>query len=238
MNRTYLETADIEKLEQAAKCYRDRLLVRVLFHLGCRISEALALDIKDINFIAGTITILHLKLHINITCPQCNARLGKSHTFCLKCGTKVSEAVVKEMEHRKVRTIPLDKETLTMLKDYVQNGGPVKRGDRNLIFSFNRHRGWQIIRECANRAGLPKLVNPESGKIHSVSPHKLRDAFAVNAMKSDSTGDGMRMLQQHLGHANFNTTAKYRKVSGDEQRDWYSKLWPNEVKLKDDTTQT
>ena len=169
MNRTYLETADIEKLEKAAKCYRDRLLVRVLFHLGCRISEALALDIKDINFIAGTITILHLKLHINITCPQCNAPLGKSHSFCPKCGIKVNEAVVKEMEHRKVRTIPLDQETLTMLKDYVQNGGPVKRGDRNLIFGFNRHRGWQIIRECANRAGLPKLVNPESGKIHSVS---------------------------------------------------------------------
>ena len=70
------------------------------------------------------------------------------------------------------------------------------------------------------------------------APINYRDAFAVNAMKSDSTGDGMRMLQQHLGHANFNTTAKYRKVSGDEQRDWYQKLWPDEVKPKDDSTQT
>src|SRR5271157_213966 len=146
--KAYLEPEEIQKLENAAQFLRDKILIRILFYLGCRISEALALDVKDINFIAGTITILHLKLHINITCPQCNARLGKSHTFCPKCGTKVSEAVVKEMEHRKVRTIPLDKETLTMLKDYVQNGGPVKRGDRNLIFSFNRHRGWQIIREC------------------------------------------------------------------------------------------
>jgi integrase/recombinase XerD len=125
-----------------------------------------------------------------------------------------------------------------MLKDYIQRGGPVKRGDRSLIFGFNRGRAWQIIRDCANRARLPKLVNPESGKIHGVSPHKLRDAFAVNAMKLDSTGDGMRMLQQHLGHANFNTTAKYRKVSGDEQRDWYQRLWQNEVKPKDDSSQT
>jgi len=142
------------------------------------------------------------------------------------------------MEHRKVRTIPLDQETLAMLKDYIQRGGSVKRGDRDLIFGFNRHRGWQIIRECANRAGLPKLVNPESGKIHGVSPHKLRDAFAVHAIKTNNSGDGLRLLQEHLGHANFNTTAKYRKVSGEEQRDWYQKLWQNEVKPTDDTTQT
>jgi integrase/recombinase XerD len=236
--KAYLEPEEIQKLEDAAKFLRDKILIRILFHLGCRISEALGLDVKDINFDACTITILHLKLHINIACPQCNARLSKSHTFCPGCGIKVNEAVAKEMEHRKVRTIPLDQETLAMLNDYIQRGGPVNRGDRNLIFGFNRHRGWQIIRECANRAGLPKLVNPETGKIHGVSPHKLRDAFAVNAMKSDSSGDGLRLLQTHLGHANFNTTAKYRKVSGEEQRDWYQKLWENEAKPQDDTTQT
>jgi integrase/recombinase XerD len=32
-------------------------------------------------------------------------------------------------------------------------------------------------------------------------------------------------LQQHLGHSSFNTTAKYRKVAGDEHREWYRKLW-------------
>ena len=69
------------------------------------------------------------------------------------------------------------------------------------------------------------MVNPESGKVHNITPHKLRDAFAVNAMKHDDSGDGLRLLQEHLGHANFNTTAKYRKVSGDEQNDWYQKLW-------------
>jgi integrase/recombinase XerD len=236
--KAYLEPEEIQNLENAALFLRDKILIRILFHLGCRISEALALEVKDINFNASTITILHLKSRINLTCPQCNTRLSRSHTFCPKCGVKVSEAVAKEMEHRKVRTIPLDQETLAMLKDYIQRGGSVKRGDRDLIFGFNRHRGWQIIRECANRAGLPKLVNPESGKIHGVSPHKLRDAFAVHAIKTNNSGDGLRLLQEHLGHANFNTTAKYRKVSGEEQRDWYQKLWQNEVKPTDDTTQT
>ena len=94
-----------------------------------------------------------------------------------------------------------------------------------LLFGINRHRAWQVVRECAERAGLPNLINPETGRIHGVSPHRLRDAFAVHAMKINDSGDGLRLLQEQLGHASFNTTAKYRKVAGEELREWYQKLW-------------
>jgi len=95
----------------------------------------------------------------------------------------------------------------------------VTRGGRRLIFGFNRHRAWQIVRECAEKAGLPRLVNPETGKVRNVSPHRLRDAFAVHAVKLNDTGDGLRLLQEYLGHQSFDTTAKYRKVAGNELKD-------------------
>ena len=82
-----------------------------------------------------------------------------------------------------------------------------------------------LIRECAQIANLPRLVNPETGMTRGISPHRLRDAFAVHAVKTNDSGDGLRLLQEHLGHVSFNTTAKYRKVSGAEHRDWYQKLW-------------
>jgi len=44
-------------------------------------------------------------------------------------------------------------------------------------------------------------------------------------MKMDDSGDGLRLLQQHLGHASFDTTVRYRKVAGEEQRKWYERLW-------------
>jgi integrase/recombinase XerD len=138
--------------------------------------------------------------------------------------------VAKEQEHRRVRTLPLDKDTLEMLKDYIKRGGPIKHGNKILIFGITRHRAWQIVKECAEKAGLPKLINPETGKVHNISPHKLRDAFATHAIKLDDSGDGLRLLQEHLGHASFNTTAKYRKVAGEELKDWYSKLWAKGVK--------
>lgn len=230
MNKAYLEVDEVKRLEEAAQYLRDKLLIRLLFHLACRISEALALEVKDIDFDTSTITIEHLKARIKLTCPKCGARLGKSHTFCPKCGIKVEKAVAKELEHRRMRTLPLDKATLRLLKRYIKRSGPVRRGGRTLIFNINRHRAWQIVKECAERAGLPKLINPETGKVHNVSPHRLRDAFAVHAVKFDDSGDGLRLLQEHLGHVSFNTTARYRKVAGEELKGWYDRLWQEEGK--------
>ena len=226
--KSYLETEEVSMLEEATTNLRDRLLVRVLFRLGCRVSEAIALTVGDIDLKQRTVTILHLKTRLKLTCPGCNTRLGRSHTFCPHCGAKVEEALARQQEYHRRRVLPIDSDTLGILQQYIRRGGPVIRDGKKLIFGINRHRAWQIIRDCAQKAALPDLVNPETGRVHNVSPHRLRDAFAVHAVKKNDSGDGLRMLQEHLGHASFNTTAKYRKVSGAEHRDWYNKLWGQE----------
>ena len=169
--------------------------------------------------------IKHLKARLKLSCTECGQRLGRSHAFCPKCGGKIGKAQTEQQEQRRQRVLPVDNEILSMLKEYVQRGGPVSREGKRLIFGVNRHRAWQIVKKCAEKAGLPKLVNPETGRVHNVSPHKLRDAFAVHAVKLDDSGDGLRLLQEHLGHQSFNTTAKYRKVSGKELREWHQRLW-------------
>lgn len=223
--KAYLEPEELELLEKAATNLRDRLLVRLLSRLGCRISEALALSVEDVDFRQGAVTIQHLKTRLKLSCVNCGARLGAAHLFCPKCGGRIEKRQAEEQQHRRQRVLPVDGDTLKMLKEYIERGGPVFRDGKRFIFGINRHRAWQIVRGCAEKAGLPKLVNPETGKVHNVSPHRLRDAFAVHAVKRDDSGDGLRLLQEHLGHASFNTTAKYRKVSGKEHRDWYQRLW-------------
>ena len=123
-----------------------------------------------------------------------------------------------------MRVLPIDQRSIEMLNHYLSQNKLPMDGDEPL-FRLNRHRAWQIVRDCARKAGLPDLVNPETGRIRSVSPHRLRDSFSVHAMKLDNSGDGLRLLQEHLGHASFNTTAKYRKVAGEEHRKWYERLW-------------
>lgn len=226
--KAYLEVDEVARLEKATTNLRDRLLIRLLFHLGCRVSEALAITIEDIDLTMGTVTIQHLKTRTKLSCPQCGARLGKSYIFCFRCSATVEKAVAKEQEHRRTRTLPLDRNTLGMLEDYIRRGGPVNRKGKKLIFGINRHRAWQVVKECAEVAGLPKLLNPETGRMHNVSPHRLRDAFAVMAVQRDDSTDGVRMLQEQLGHANIGTTMRYRKVAGKELKDWYRRLWEKE----------
>jgi len=89
--KAYLEPAEVAMLGKAASNLRDRLLIRLLFHLGCRISEALGLAVEDIDFAQGTVTIVHLKHRVRLSCSKCGARLGLSHIFCPKCGVRIDE---------------------------------------------------------------------------------------------------------------------------------------------------
>src|SRR4030042_5042378 len=173
MIKAYLTVEDVTTLEMAGDNMRDRLLIRLLFRLGCRVTEALGLTIEDIDFERSTISIQHLKTRLRLYCPNCSTSLGRSNEFCSKCGSRVTQAVAKELEHRRQRILPIDTGTLKMLKEYIERGGLVIRNGKQLLFGVNRHRSWQIIKECAVRAGLPKLINPETGKVHNISPHRL-----------------------------------------------------------------
>jgi integrase/recombinase XerD len=137
----------------------------------------------------------------------------------------VEKAVAEEKEHRRQRSLPLDRGTLGMMKEYINRGGPVSRNGSRLLFGIRRRQASQIIGDLAIKAGIGDLVNPETGKTHNVSPHRLRDAFAIMAVKKNDTGDGIRLLQEHLGHQSIVTTMKYRKVAGEEHREWYENLW-------------
>jgi len=228
--KTYLNPDDILQLENAARYLRDRLLIRLLFHTGCRISEALSLAVANIDFTNSTVTFENLMSRLELSCPKCGARLGKSHAFCSKCGVPANESVIKKREQVRGRTLPLDNKTLEMLADYIKRSDPVKRAGRMLIFGINRHRAWGIVVECAGKAGLPKLSNPGTGRTHNVTPQRLRVSFAAHAMKVDHSADGLRILQQHLGNVSFNKAVRYRKVSDRKQKQWAQKLWRNEAK--------
>jgi len=230
--KTYLESEETKLLEISATNPRDRLLIRLLSRLGCRISEALALTVDDIDFLERMVTIQHLKTRLKLACPHCNVKLAASHVYCPGCGLEVEKTVAQSKEHHRLRTLPLDGDTLEVINEYVNRGGPVLRNGKRLLFGISRNQAWRVVRDCAQRAGLRKLVNPETGKARGISPHRLRDAFAVHAVKVNDSGDGLRLLQEHLGHASFNTTARYRKVAGDEHRKWYEQLWHKDVQDK------
>ncbi len=225
MSHEYLSPEQIQAMEDFTVSPRDKLLIHLLYRSGCRISEVLGITVDDVDLSSARVTIVHLKARVQLNCRNCGAKLGLKHEFCPKCGSKNELNAAERSERRHQRSLPLDPETVGMIRDHIEQGRTVNRNGKVYLFGINRHRAWQIVHECARRAGLADLVNSETGKPRGVSPHRLRDAFAVHAMKVDDSGEGMRLLQEHLGHSSFNTTARYRKIASEEHRDCYEKLW-------------
>ena len=200
----------LELLIAAASNPRDEAFAALLGRSGVRISEAISIEETDVNFINGTLTIVHLKERIKCKCPSCGAILGKRHLFCPGCGNKVDVSVREKVQQRRQRTIPIDNYTLALIKKYLKwrrqfsYCGP-------LLFPFSRQRGWQLVEKLGRRIGIKGL-----------HPHSFRHMLAT---RWASKGLDLKQLQRMLGHASISTTFEYIDSDFDQLKGEYQKLW-------------
>lgn len=221
--KTYLEPEEIERLINATTNLRDRLIVRFLFRTGCRVSEMCNLQAANIDFQRRLILIDHLKRVPRMECPSCQKKIGRKSRFCPNCGTELEEADSKQVRRR--RLIPLDRETLNLTKEYLKK----RNNDDDRLIPLTRQRVDQVLKGAAERAGLGGkiLLNPESGTgaRHYVSPHKLRDAFALRWLRAKNDPEAQKALQEQLGHMRFDTTARYLKLDVQDIAKTYNEVF-------------
>ena len=89
--KAYLEPEEVDQIEEVAGNLRDKILIRLLFRLGCRITEALAIKVDDIDFAQSTVSIVHLKRRVKLSCSNCGAGIAVSHSYCPKFGARINE---------------------------------------------------------------------------------------------------------------------------------------------------
>jgi integrase/recombinase XerD len=150
---------------------RDRAMLELMYAAGLRASEVASLQLSDFNQNLGVIVVT-----------------GKGG---------------------KQRILPIGKPA----QDAVQDYSDVLRGrlahhednrDKNRLLLSNTGRPleriavWQIVRRCAQRAGLA-----------DVHPHKLRHSFATHLLVG---GADLRVVQELLGHSDVSTTQIYTHV--------------------------
>jgi integrase/recombinase XerD len=200
----------VGKLIDAATNPRDKAFVALLAKTGMRISEVTPLKVTDIDFKRGILTIVHLKERVKLKCPTCGDLLGKRHLFCPGCGNKVSRAVREQVQQHRQRMIPVDRETLRLLDEYLKWRRQFPyRGP--LVFPLSRQRGWQLIEKLGRRAGISGL-----------HPHSFRRALATTWV---SKGLDTKKLQILLGHASIATTMAYVDTNFQQLESEYMKLW-------------
>jgi len=172
--RGYLRPDEVKKVIDHAGSLRDRLIMRLLWATGCRVSELLLLTVEDVSFRDGALVMWTLK---------------------------------RKKRRRYQRIVPVDDITLSMIKTYCRRYG-IKRGR---LFDLTSRRVEQIVYEAGKAAGIPRVGGK---KLH---PHHFRHSHCVAWVRNNPTMEGLRKLQQRVGHASIATTAHYLQFAVQEQ---------------------
>jgi integrase/recombinase XerD len=204
-----LPLADVEAILEAAGsagtvlALRDRALLELLYGTGARISEAVGLDVDDVDLgdpdasdpadpAAGGSVLLR----------------GKgSKERVVPLGRYARDAISAYL----VRARPEIVSTATSANAATERAGALflnARGGR-----LSRQSAWTVIARAAERAGVTA----------DVSPHTMRHSFATHLLEG---GADVRVVQELLGHASVTTTQVYTLVTVDTLREVYAAAHP------------
>ena len=163
----YLSPEQVERLIAVATNPRDRLLIRIPWRTGIRVSELIGIRVQDIDFDNRAIVIKVQKMR---------KKDGKT------------------IERRRV--VPIDQGTLAMVREYLEwrKQFPYK-GD--LLFPITRQRVLQIFWVLGRRAGIKEIGDPAVSQHRKLHPHHLRHSFAIHCVKRGMTIERLQKILGH-----------------------------------------
>jgi len=205
---------------------RDRALLELLYATGARISEAVGLDVDDVDVSGG---------------GRRAARHSAAEGHPAEVDAEIDQhpgpptlsalSVVRlRGKGSKERLVPVGSYAVAAIQAYLVRGRPAlaasrsARGPAGALFlnsrggRLTRQGAWQVLRDTAERAGIGGRDGAPA-----VSPHTLRHSFATHLLEG---GADVRSVQELLGHASVTTTQIYTLVTVDSLREVYATAHP------------
>ncbi|MGZ4640378.1 MAG: tyrosine-type recombinase/integrase, partial [Actinomycetes bacterium] len=175
---------------------RDRALLELLYGTGARISEAVGLDVDDLDLgqddgPAGGSVLLRGKGGKERVVPVGRYARDAVSAYLVRARPELVSAATSKAAAGAKGALFLN-----------------ARGGR-----LSRQSAWTVIVRSAERAGVKA----------EVSPHTMRHSFATHLLEG---GADVRVVQELLGHASVTTTQVYTLVTVDTLREVYAAAHP------------
>ncbi len=165
--KAYLDSVLVQRVIDAASNIRDKLLVRIPWRTGIRVTELINIRIPDID-------------------PDNRAILIKVQKMRKRDG--------KATERRRV--VPVDQGTLDMIREYLEWRKRFPY-EGNLLFPISRQRVNQIFWKLGRRAGIKEIGDPAVSQHRKLHPHHLRHSFAIHCVKRGMTIERLQKILGH-----------------------------------------
>ena len=190
---------------------RDRLIIKILWQTGVRVSELLTITPSDIDFKEGSIRVATLKKKsilpkkakiIRVEIHGLEMAL-KENPHSMTLPEKLSDArkrlssYDREPPEPRHRVIPISRSLSEEIASYIEGNG-IKAAEP--LFAISRIRVHQIIRAVGEKAEVERDIS---------HPQAFRHGFGVNAILS---GVPPLLLRTWMGHASTDSTLIYTQV--------------------------
>ena len=124
------------------------------------------------------------------------------------------QAIIWMGKGRKQRTVLIDPDTITLLRSFCQGKDP-----KGLLIGLKPRQIQNVVKHYAKAAGVRWAEH--------VSPHRLRDTFAVHWVRHQGDLESLRRL---LGHNSLATTQRYLVFEFDEVKAQYDRIFGHKEK--------
>jgi integrase/recombinase XerC len=166
---------------------RDAAILEVLYGCGLRVSECSNLDLGDIT--------------VSERSERNQAAVGSAEAASVGGG---GELRVRRGKGRKDRMVPLGEKAAQAIKAWLPARLALRPESEAL---FVNHRGGRVSARSIRRFVDKHAIRGEVPRTH---PHALRHSYATHLLGS---GADLRSIQELLGHASIQTTARYAHVN-------------------------
>jgi len=187
--RGFMTEDQVKQLIDGALKLRDKVFIRLLWVTGARVSE-----------VVGDKSWYKKRVYSPALVSDIDWKEGIIILNLLK------RKQYPPPRHR----VPLDKITLDLLKEYIAQE---QLKPNQPLFKFSRQKAHRLIREVGESVGIIKVGDK---KLHN---HHLRHSHCVAYIRKNNTLEGLRKLQQRIGHSSISTTAGYLQFGLEERKE-------------------